>query len=251
MKDPVPLLKLTRTRGEDAVDLAAGVQPSAFIVNHSDVQLRADVLRPNCPPLPIEQSKGPVIVSAWSAITRSGKYPPSLAVGVGQQEDPPAHMACARFSRREHACLWCVAHAAKLCGDVGKSQADMSLDIFAEHPFWLHLVDDAGDFGPQVPGIFFPSPCAGEAEGLAWIAGRDDMNAAAPWSAVEGFKIVPNRRWCQGRVFHPRHESGRRMSFPLDESHSAISGLCDMQAEIEACISCAERDAAKVVRFGT
>ena len=41
------------------------------------------------------------------------------------------------------------------------------------------------------------------------------------------------------------------MSFPLDESHSAISWLGNMQAEIEARISCAERDAAKFVRSGT
>ncbi|BBF70173.1 hypothetical protein SBA_ch1_23730 [Sphingomonas bisphenolicum] len=126
----------------------------------------------------------------------------------------------------------------------------MPFDIFAEHPLGFDFANDAGDIGPQMSGIVGSSPCAGEAEGLAWIAGNDDMNAVAPWSAIEGFEIVPNRRRCQGRVFHPRHESGRCMSFPLDESHSAISGLCDMQAKIEACISCTERDAAKVVRLG-
>jgi hypothetical protein len=127
----------------------------------------------------------------------------------------------------------------------------MPFDIFAEDPFGPDFIDDAGDVGPQVAGVVFSPPQSGLAEGLAWIAGSDDMNAAAPRSAVEGFEIVPNRRRCQGRVFHPRHESGRRMSFPLDESHSPISRLCDMQAEIEACISCTERDSAKVVRLGT
>lgn len=127
----------------------------------------------------------------------------------------------------------------------------MAFDIFAEDPSGSDLSDDPGDFRPQVPGIVATAARAGEAEGLAGIAGSDDMNAAAPCSAVEGSQIVPNRRRCQGRVIHPRHESGRRMSFPLDESHSAISWLGNMQAEIEARISCAERDAAKFVRSGT
>lgn len=126
----------------------------------------------------------------------------------------------------------------------------MAFDIFAEHPFRLGFADDPGDLGPQVARILLSPSCAGEAEGLAGIAGRDDMNAAAPWAAVEGFEIVPYRRRSQGRVFHPRHESGRRMSFPLDESHSAISWLGNMQAEIEACISGTEREAAKVVMLG-
>lgn len=73
MKDPIPLLKLTRTRGEDAVDGSTGFQPTAFMVSHNAVQLRADVLRPICPPLPVEQSKGPVMFSALSAMIRSGK----------------------------------------------------------------------------------------------------------------------------------------------------------------------------------
>lgn len=127
----------------------------------------------------------------------------------------------------------------------------MAFDIFAEHPSGSDLSDDPGDFRPQVPGIVATAARAGEAEGLAGIAGSDDMNAAAPCAALEGSQIVPNRRRCQGRVIHPRHESGRRMSFPLDESHSAISWLGNMQAEIEARISCAERDAAKFVRSGT
>lgn len=127
----------------------------------------------------------------------------------------------------------------------------MTFDIFAEHPSGSDLSDDPGDFRPQVPGIVGAAARAGEAEGLAGVARSDDMNAAAPSAAVEGSQIVPYRRRCQGRVVHPRHESGRRMSFPLDESHSAISWLGDMQAEIEARISCAERDAAKFVRSGT
>lgn len=76
------------------------------------------------------------------------------------------------------------------------------------------------------------------------------MNAAAPRSAVEGSQIVPYRRWSQGLVVHPRHESGRRVGFPLDVTHSAIGGLGDVQAKVEAAVAGAERQAAEVIGFG-
>ena len=82
---------------------------------------------------------------------------------------------------------------------------------------------------------------SGEAEGLTGVAGREDMNAAAPWLAVEGFEIVPYRCLIQGRVRHPGHESGRRVSFPLDVTDSSISGLGDEYAEVEASIARAIR----------
>lgn len=75
------------------------------------------------------------------------------------------------------------------------------------------------------------------------------MNAAAPRAAVEGFKVVPDSSFSQGLVRHPGHESGRRMAFPLDESHSSISGLGDVQAEVEAGVAGAEGDSPEVVGF--
>jgi len=86
-----------------------------------------------------------------------------------------------------------------------------------------------------------PATC--EAEGLAGIAGSGEMNAAAPSAAVEGGNVRPDRSLIQGLVFHPRHESGRRKCFPLDETDSSIAGLGDVQAKIEAADACAERDA--------
>ncbi len=159
-------------------------------------------------------------------------------------------MACARFSRREQACLCAEAHSAQLVEDFGKSQIDVPLDIFAEDPFRIDLPDDAGDIGPEMTGVVGAASLACAAEGLAGITGRDEMNAATPSRAVKGSQIVPNRRHAQGRVFHPRHESGRSVSFPLDKSHSPVPGFGDMQAEVEACISGAEGDTAQLRRDG-
>ena len=215
-------------------------------MRHRTDQLRAAFERLNCPPLPCTASAGPVKPKAPSSSTRSGKYPASDAVGVGQNEQPFPNVRRARFSRREQACLDAVAHALKLSGDVPKSQGQMAFDVFKEDPSRADFPHDPRDLRPQMSGVGFTAAKSGLAEGLAGITGSDDMNAAAPRSAVEGSQIVPYRRRSQGLVAHPRHESGRCMSFPLDVTHSAISGLGDMQAEVEAAVACAEGEAAQV-----
>ena len=116
----------------------------------------------------------------------------------------------------------------------------MAFDILQEDPSRADLAHDPGDVGPEVARIGVAPAVAGLAEGLAGITGRDDMNAAAPRSAVEGSQIVPYRPRSQGVVAHPRHESGRRMGFPLYVTHSAISGLGDVQAKVETAVSGAE-----------
>ena len=118
----------------------------------------------------------------------------------------------------------------------------MSLDVFEEHPSWSDLPDDAADVRPQVPGIVAAEPLSGMAERLAGIAGSDEMNAAAPWAPVEAGKVTPDRSLCQGRVFHPGHESGRGMGFPLDVTDSSISGLGDMEPEVEAGVAGTQGD---------
>lgn len=203
------------------------------------------MLSPNWPPLPSAISTGLATFSSPSAIVRSGKYPESLAVGVGQYEESATPMVCASFSRREQARLCAEAQVAKLSCDPVKSQIEVTFNVFAEDPFGFDLVDDPGDVRPQVPGIGFAVSLARLAEGLAWITGRDEMNAAAPGAAVEGCEIVPNKRWSQGRVFHPGHESGRRVGFPLDVTHSPVSGFGDVQSEVEAGVAGAQRNSAK------
>lgn len=154
-------------------------------------------------------------------------------------------MRSADFSRCEQARFCAVAQAAKAAGDLGKSQIDVPFDVLGEDDAGPHFVDNPFDLGPQVPGIGLAAALSGEAEGLARITGREDINAITPRSAVEGSQIVPHRCAIQPRVFHPGHESGRSMGFPLDETCSAISGLGDGEPEFEPAISGAEGKAAK------
>lgn len=159
-------------------------------------------------------------------------------------------MASTCFSRCEQARFWVIAQAPKAARDLGKSQIDMPLDVFREHDLRPDLGDDPFDLGPQMTRVTLSAAPAGVAEWLAGITGREDMNAVAPRSAVKGFEIVPYRCLIQGRVVHPRHESGRRMSFPLDVTHSSISGLRNGDAEIEAGIAGAEGEAAQIGAAG-
>jgi hypothetical protein len=123
----------------------------------------------------------------------------------------------------------------------------MAGDVFKEAPFRLRLSHDSGNFGPQVPWVICALAKPRRRKRLAGITGSDDMNAATPRPAVKGSQIVPDRCRSQGRVRHPRHESGRGEGVSLDIDHSSVSGFCKMQAKIESADSGAKADAAKVV----
>ena len=81
--------------------------------------------------------------------------------------------------------------------------------------------------------ILDAEPSASDGEWLARIARSDDIHCAAPRAAVEGSNVVPDNSLIQGRVFHPRHESGCSEGFPFDMAHSTISGDDDGKPEIE------------------
>lgn len=125
-------------------------------------------------------------------------------------------MRRARLSRREQASCDLEAHALKLLGDLGKAQREVPLDVLEEDELGLDLADDPGDLGPEVPGIVPPPPVAGDGEGLAGIAGKDEMNAAAPRAAVEGSKVAPDSSLRQAAVSHARREGRRGVGLPLD-----------------------------------
>jgi hypothetical protein len=98
------------------------------------------------------------------------------------------------------------------------------------------------DMRPEVPRVVRAAALARDRERLARITRSDDVHRVAPWAAVEGGNIVPDNSLVQGRVFHPRHEDGRGVGVPLDMTHSAISGACEVQPEIEPACAGAERE---------
>ena len=176
---------------------------------------------------------------------------PEQARGVGQlvtladgeDEQPLALVGRTDFRRREEACRKAVAHADQSCGDFGEAEAEMMGDILEEDEGRFDFADDAGDMGPEVARVVGTPALARDRERLARIARSDDVHRAAPRAAVEGSNIVPDNSLIQGRVFHPRHESGCGEGFPFDMAHSTISGDGDGKPEVKPASAGAEGEA--------
>ena len=184
---------------------------------------------------------------------------PEQARGVGQlvtladgeDEQPLAPVGRADFRRREEACRKAVAHADQSAGDFGEAEAEMMGDILEEDEGRLDLADDAGDMRPEVARVVGTPALARDGERLARIARSDDVHRAAPRAAVEGSNVVPDNSLIQGRVFHPRHESGCGEGFPFDMAHSTISGDGDGEPEVESACARAEREAKEACVSGS
>jgi hypothetical protein len=156
-----------------------------------------------------------------------------VALADGKDKQPLAPVGRADFRRREEACRKAVAHADQSAGDFREAEAEMMGDILEKDEGWLDLGDDAGDMRPEVARVVSAPAFACNRERLARIARSDDVHRAAPRAAVEGSNVVPDNSLIQGRVFHPRHESGCGEGFPFDMAHSTISGDGDGKPEIK------------------
>ena len=184
---------------------------------------------------------------------------PEQARGVGQlvpladgeDEQALALVGRADFRRSEEACRKAVAHADQSAGDFGEAEAEMMGDILEEDEGRLAFPDDAGDMRPEMPRVVRAAALARDGERLARIARSDDVHRAAPRAAVEGSNVVPDNSLIQGRVFHPRHESGCGEGFPFDMAHSTISGDGDGEPEIEPACAGAEGEAEQTCVSGS
>ena len=169
-----------------------------------------------------------------------------VSLADGEDEQAFALVRRADFRRRKEAWRKAVAHADQSAGDFGEAEAEMMGDILEEDEGRLDLTDDAGDMRPEVARVVRAPALARDGEWLARISRSDDVHRAAPRAAVEAGNVVPDRRAIQGRVFHPRHESGCGEGFPFDMAHSSISGQGDGEPEVDATGAGAEREAEKV-----
>ena len=176
---------------------------------------------------------------------------PEQARGVGQlvpladgkDEQTFAPVGRTDFRRCEEACRKLVAHADQSAGDFGEAEAEMMGDILEEHEGWLNLADDAGDMRPEMARIIRTPALARDREWLARVPGAEQIHRAAPRAAVEGSNVVPDNSLIQGRILHPRHESGRSEGVPLNVTQSSISGDGDGEPEVEPACARAERQA--------
>lgn len=108
----------------------------------------------------------------------------------------------------------------------------MTNDVLKKDCCGLGFSYDPRDMWPEVSRVIGAPAMSGDAERLARVARSDDIHDATPCSAIEGLEIVGDRRAIQPRFFHPRHESGRGESIPLNETHGSI-GVSDGELESE------------------
>jgi len=174
-----------------------------------------------------------------------------VPVADGEDEQPLSLVGRADFRRREEACRKAVAHADQSAGDFGEAEAEMMGDILEEDEGRIDLTDDPGDMRPEVTRVVRAPALARDRERLARIARSDDVHRATPRAAVEAGNVVPDRSLIQGRVFHPRHESGCGEGFPFDMAHSTIAGDGDGEPEIEPARAGAEREAEEACVSGS
>jgi hypothetical protein len=96
-------------------------------------------------------------------------------------------------------------------------------NVLQEDETRSNVAKNPRDERPDPTLVCGASSTAGVAGWLTRESCRNDIHQAAKRSAVEGCEIVPYRSEIQGLVFHPRHESGRRVGFPLNVSHGSYS----------------------------
>ena len=159
---------------------------------------------------------------------------------MGQDEDPEPLVRRADFCRREQTRRRRVAHAPKLSQDGIKAEGDVPGDVFEEYPFGATFPDDAGDLGPEVPGIVGAAAFSGSAEGLAGISGEDDVESPAKWPCIEAAEVIPDRRRGEISGALGCDEDGSGICLPLDEGAGVISGFGQHDAQIQAPAACAE-----------
>jgi hypothetical protein len=109
----------------------------------------------------------------------------------------------------------------KVTQNSSKTCSNNPWDVFQEHESRSHLSDNPADVGPDPSLVVSTELLPGNGEGLTWESRSDEIHDSTPRLAVECRDIVPDRSLIQSRLFHPCHESGRRVGIPLNVTHGS------------------------------
>ncbi len=126
------------------------------------------------------------------------------------------------------------AHSLQCRDQDGELPVGVPRDVLAEESRSPALVEDFENPVEQPAVVVGSLAASGNAVGLARVSASDNIHASAPRCSVEAGNVIPDRRRIQGRVFHPRHEAGRGVGFPLDVTHGAGPGLGGVESKLEA-----------------
>jgi hypothetical protein len=168
---------------------------------------------------------------------------PSIAIGVGQEEESVSLVVSSDLVRSQHKPLRIEPERGQISEDDVEASNNESCDVLHEDVLRSNLANDASEVSPESAALALDAdPVPGVADVLTREAASDAINEAAPRSAVEGGNVVPDRSLLQGRVFHPGHDDCRGEGFPLDVTHSSGPGDGEAESEVEASSSAEERE---------
>ena len=162
---------------------------------------------------------------------------------MGQDEDAQPLVRRANFCRAEQARRRRVTQIQKLSQHGLKAEADVTGDIFEEHPFGATFSDNPGDLWPEVARVVGTAAFSSGAERLAGISGEDDVEGTAEGPGIEAAQIIPDR--CRGEIpcalGGDEHSSGPVI--PFDKSAGVETEFGEHEAQIKASAACAEGQA--------
>lgn len=151
-------------------------------------------------------------------------------------------MRRADFLRAKDSLRNLVAKSTKLSPHLLVADAQMVFDVLEEDDAGFDGCDGFCDVRPEMARILRAELPAGARERLAGVTGSEDIHAAAPRPAVEGFKIRPNRSRIERSVFHTRDQLFNGSDFVFHEAARASAFNCQAEAEIDPGDAGAERE---------
>jgi hypothetical protein len=180
---------------------------------------------PSCPSIPSPfQSRATGVIHD----SRLGRSSPR------ENEHPLATVRRANACRAEHAPFRIEPEGGQVAEYAVEPSNNESAHVLHEDVARSHVANDPSKLSPEPRALAVEtSAFAGEADVLAREAASDAIHDATPRSSVEGADVTVDRRRIQGLVFHPRHESGCGVGFPLDVANSTSVGSGEPDAEVE------------------
>jgi hypothetical protein len=156
---------------------------------------------------------------------------PSLALGVGNDEQPSALMASSGVGCSHNSPSCRPPHAGKVSEDSVKAQSEVASDVFQHDESRFHFANGSQDVRPQVSLIVSPFPQAGVGEGLAWVAACQHVNGLNRREVHLGYVAVVG----DGRIVVVKNAGGRLVVLDVP-SHRAAQHRADghVQAAVAA-----------------
>lgn len=151
------------------------------------------------------------------------------ATGVAQDEDSIPLVTGSQLLAAEHSPDSIKPEVGQRPENNGKpSSSNESWNVLQEDPFGFHLANELADLREEPPLILDAKAEAGKAPGLAWEAGCEYIDAAAPRSSIKGEHVVPDE--C---AWPASLQNGLTKFVLLDKNDWICSGLGEVQSELQ------------------